>query len=285
MHPSYGTQLRDALAKESIIPFIGVYDVFSATLAGRYFNSLFISGFSFGASYYGLPDIGFIAWSDIVSFVQRVRTVLPGHHLLVDIDDGYCDPEVACHVVSLLEGIGASGVVLEDQQRPRKCGHLDGKQIMELGQYVTKLERVLKTRRDLYVVARTDASDPADIACRAEAYAKAGADGILVDGLRDAEMIRKLKAQVRKPLVVSQIEGGSSPPASLAELKELGASLVIYSTPCLFAAQGAIENAMRSLQSNDGVLSAVPSGTVDLKQCNVILNQNLANREPLRVAH
>jgi len=285
MRSSYGTQLRDALAKESILPFIGVYDVFSATLAGRYFNSLFISGFSFAASHYGLPDIGFIAWSDIVSFVQRVRTVLPEHHLLVDIDDGYCDPEVACHVVSLLEGIGASGVVLEDQQRPRKCGHLDGKQIMELGQYVTKLERVVKTRRDLYVVARTDASDPADIACRAEAYAKAGADAILVDGLRDTEMIRKLKTQVRKPLVVSQIGGGQSPPASLAELKELGASLVIYSTPCLFAAQGAIENAMRSLQSNDGVLSAVPSGTVDLKQCNVILNQNLANRELLRVAH
>jgi 2-methylisocitrate lyase-like PEP mutase family enzyme len=285
MRPSYGTQLREALAKECTLPFIGVYDVFSATLAGRYFNSLFISGFGFAASYYGLPDIGFIAWSDIVSFVQRVRTVLPGHHLLVDIDDGYCDPEVACHVVSLLEGIGASGVVLEDQQRPRKCGHLDGKQIMELGQYVTKLERVVKTRRDLYVVARTDASDPADIACRVEAYAKAGADAILVDGLRDTEMIRKLKTQVRKPLVVSQIEGGQSPPASLAELKELGASLVIYSTPCLFAAQGAIENAMRSLQSNDGVLSAVPSGTVDLKQCNVILNQNLANRELLRVAH
>jgi len=282
MPASYGIQLRDELAKEGILPFIGVYDVFSATIAGRYFNSLFISGFSFAASHYGLPDIGFIAWSDIVSFVQRVRTVLPGHHLLVDIDDGYCDAEVACHVVSLLEGIGASGVVLEDQQRPRKCGHLDGKQIMELDQYVAKLERVLKTRRDLYVVARTDATDPADIARRVEAYAKAGADAILVDGLRDTVMIRKLKAQVRKPFVVSQIQGGKSPPASLAELKKLGASLVIYSTPCLFAAQGAVENAMRSLQSNNGVLSAVSSGTVDLKQCNAILNQNLANRDSVR---
>jgi 2-methylisocitrate lyase-like PEP mutase family enzyme len=282
MPASYGTQLRDELAKEGILPFIGVYDVFSATIAGRYFNSLFISGFSFAASHYGLPDIGFIAWSDIVSFVQRVRTVLPRHNLLVDIDDGYCDAEVACHVVSLLEGIGASGVVLEDQQRPRKCGHLDGKQIMELDQYVAKLERVLKTRRDLYVVARTDATDPADIARRVEAYAKAGADAILVDGLRDTAMIRKLKTQAGKPLVVSQIQGGKSPPASLAELKELGASLVIYSTPCLFAAQGAVENALRSLQSNNGVLSAVSCGTVDLKQCNAILNQNLANRDSVR---
>jgi 2-methylisocitrate lyase-like PEP mutase family enzyme len=68
----------------------------------------------------------FISWSDLVAFVQRVRAVLPDHHLLVDIDDGYGDTEVACHVVSLLEGVGASGVILEDQKRPRQCGHFDG---------------------------------------------------------------------------------------------------------------------------------------------------------------
>jgi 2-methylisocitrate lyase-like PEP mutase family enzyme len=101
------------MADRALIPFIGVYDVFSATLAGRHFDSLFVSGFGFAASHYGLPDIGFITWTDIVDYVQRLRTVLPFHHLLVDIDDGYCDPEVACHVVSVLEAAGASGVVLE----------------------------------------------------------------------------------------------------------------------------------------------------------------------------
>jgi 2-methylisocitrate lyase-like PEP mutase family enzyme len=278
MHTSHGTRLRDELAKVSIVPFIGVYDVFSATVAGRYFNSLFISGFGFAASHYGLPDIGFITWSDMVSFVQRVRTVLPQHHLLVDIDDGYCDPEVACHVVSLLEAVGASGVVLEDQKRPRKCGHFDGKQIMDRDEYVAKLKRVLATRRDLFVVARSDASDPEDIAGRIKAYADAGADALLVDGLRDIEMIRELKSRVQKPFAFNQIAGGKSPPVSLQQLKEVGAAFVVYSTPCLFAAQSAIESAMASLRDNDGNLSAAP-GTVRLPECNAILNENLARRE------
>jgi 2-methylisocitrate lyase-like PEP mutase family enzyme len=278
MHASYGTRLRDELEDVTIMPFIGVYDVFSATIAGRYFDSLFISGFGFAASYYGLPDIGFIAWSDMVSFVQRVRTVLPQHHLLVDIDDGYCDPEVACHVVSLLERAGASGVVLEDQKRPRKCGHFDGKQIMDRGEYVAKLKQVLATRRDLYVVARTDSSDPEDMAGRMRAYADAGADALLVDGLRDIEMIRELKAQVSKPIAFNQIAGGKSQPASLQQLGEVGARLVIYSTPCLFAAQGAMESALASFMDNDGDLSAMP-GTVRLQECSAALNANLCRRE------
>ena len=144
--------MRAAVGERDIMPFIGVYDVFSAALAGRHFDALFISGFGFAASHYGLPDIGFITWSDMVYYVQRIRTVLPQHHMLVDIDDGYCDPEVACHVVSILEASGASGVVLEDQKRPRRCGHFDGKQIMDLDEYLAKLKQVLATRRDLFVI-------------------------------------------------------------------------------------------------------------------------------------
>ncbi len=189
---SHGQRLKAAISAQTLTPFIGVYDVFSAGLAGRHFDSLFVSGFGFAASNYGLPDIGFITWTDIVAFVQRIRTILPAHHLLVDIDDGYCDPEVACHVVSVLESVGASGVVLEDQKRPRRCGHFDGKQIMELDEYIAKLKAVLATRRDMLVIARTDASDIDDISNRIKAFVEAGADAVLVDGLKDLEVVRKL---------------------------------------------------------------------------------------------
>ncbi len=120
MNIRYGDRLRQVIREGEVLPFIGGYDVFSASIAAKHYDALFVSGFSFAASHYGLPDIGFISWSDIVAFVQRVRTILPGHHLLVDVDDGYGDPEVACHVVSLLESIGASAVVMEDQKRPRR---------------------------------------------------------------------------------------------------------------------------------------------------------------------
>jgi len=271
-----GARLRESMATTRVLPFIGVYDVFSATLAARHFDSLFVSGFGFAASHYGLPDVGFITWTDIVAFVQRLRTVLPTHNLLVDIDDGYCDTEVACHVVSVLEAAGASGVVLEDQKRPRRCGHFEGKEIMELDAYITKLEAVLVTRRDMIVIARTDASDLDDIARRVAAFAEAGADAVLVDGLKSLDTVRNLSRQIDRPFCFNQIAGGKSPACTQSELREAGVSLVIYSTPCLFAAQAAVDEAMVALKAADGTLAG---SKIQVSDCTGVLNDNLARRD------
>jgi 2-methylisocitrate lyase-like PEP mutase family enzyme len=272
---SPGNRMRAAVRENKITPFIGVYDVFSAGLAGRHYDALFLSGFGFAASFYGLPDIGFITWSDMVSYVQRIRTILPAHHLLIDIDDGYTDPDVACHVVSLLEASGASGVVLEDQKRPRRCGHFDGKQIMDLDEYLAKLRQVLATRRDLFVIARTDSSDPADIERRVLAFAEAGADAVLVDGLKSLDTVRQLSAKAGRPFCFNQIAGGKSPACTLTELRDAGVKIAIYSTPCLFPVQAAIENAMTDLKKADGSLKGSPIG---VKDCTGILSDNLARR-------
>jgi 2-methylisocitrate lyase-like PEP mutase family enzyme len=128
----YGDALRDEVHNDNITPLIGIFDMYSASVAAQHYGGMFVSGFGFAASYYGLPDIGFIAWPDMVGFVQRLRLAFPQQHLLVDIDDGYVDPEVACHVVEHLERIGASGVILEEQTRPRRCGHITGKQIVPI---------------------------------------------------------------------------------------------------------------------------------------------------------
>lgn len=281
MIENYGEMLRDALRKEEIMPFIGVYDAFSASIAARYYNGLFVSGFSFAASFYGLPDIGFISWSDIVSFAQRVRGLLPQHHIIVDIDDGYCDTEVACHVVGILDGMGISGVVLEDQQRPRKCGHYDGKQIMELNAYLNKLERVLETRKTLFVIARTDAEDHNEAIERACAFSEAGADAVLVEAVKDFEFMRELRANISCPIVFNQIAGGKSPHFSLSQLKQAGVSLVNYSTPCLFAAHTAIDQSMSMLRENDGVLPDACDCVADLNQCTALLNENLNWKRPV----
>ncbi|MBK7326871.1 conserved hypothetical protein [Candidatus Propionivibrio aalborgensis] len=273
---SPGHRLRESMTNSALIPFIGVYDVFSATLAGRHFDSLFVSGFGFAASHYGLPDMGFITWTDIVAYVQRLRTVLPFHNLLVDIDDGYCDPEVACHVVSVLEAAGASGVVLEDQKRPRRCGHFEGKQIMDLDEYLAKLRAVLATRRDMVVIARTDASDLEDIARRVEAFSAAGADAVLVDGLTSLDVVRALSQRVDRPFCFNQIAGGKSPVCTQSELKDAGVSLVIYSTPCLFAAQAAIDEAMADLKARDGTLAG---SRIGVKDCTLLLAENQARRD------
>ncbi|RJQ50449.1 MAG: carboxyvinyl-carboxyphosphonate phosphorylmutase [Nitrospiraceae bacterium] len=277
MIQSYGELFRNEINKETVTPIIGVYDVFSATVAAKYYNALFISGFSFAASYYGLPDIGFIAWSDMTAFVQRIRTVLPNHHLLVDIDDGYADSEVACHVVSLLEAIGASGIVIEDQKRPRRCGHYDGKEILELEQFLVKLNKVLYARRDLVVIARTDVHDEKEALERARAFSDAGADAVLVDAVNNVGMIKRLRDKVNKPVVYNQLAGGKSPWYDLATLAENGASIVLYSTPCLFAAQAGVEDAIRSIKEKDFVLDNIRSA--DLGSCTRLLNSNLDRRK------
>ncbi|WP_242903053.1 isocitrate lyase/PEP mutase family protein [Actinomadura terrae] len=274
---NYGDELRREINSKGVTPLIGVFDMFSASVAAQHYNGLFVSGFGFAASYYGLPDIGFIAWPDMVAFVQRLRLAFPGKHLLVDIDDGYVDPEVACHVVEQLELIGASGVILEDQQRPRRCGHVEGKRILPLEEYLEKLDLVLRTRKDLVVVARTDAGEESEILRRAEALAATKADVILVDGVRSVEWISRVREVIGdKPLLFNQIAGGKSPRVSLPELGDLGVNVAIYSTPCLFAAQTAMEDALRRLKGDDGRLPEATAGSVGVKESIALLERNIS---------
>ncbi|GGV71892.1 carboxyvinyl-carboxyphosphonate phosphorylmutase [Streptomyces thermoviolaceus subsp. apingens] len=274
--------MREQIAAPGTTPLIGVHDMYSASIAAAHYDGMFVSGFGFAASYYGLPDIGFIAWPDMVAFVQRLRGAFPRHHLLVDIDDGYVDPEVACHVVKALERIGASGVILEDQKRPRRCGHADGKQVLPLEEYLAKLEQVLATRQDLVVVARTDATDEEDILRRAKALAATDADVVLVDGIRSVEWIRRVRDVVGdKPLLFNQIAGGKSPRLSLTELAETGVNVAIYSTPCLFAAHEAMDAALAELKRADGRLPQVDADRgIGVQASTRLLERNLAHRRP-----
>jgi 2-methylisocitrate lyase-like PEP mutase family enzyme len=188
---------------------------------------------------------------------------------------------VAAHVVANLEQIGASGVIIEDQQRPRRCGHVDGKRILPLPEYLEKLDLVLKTRRDLVVVARTDATNEDEILRRATALAETNADVLLVDGVRDVESIRRIRQVIGdKPLLFNQIAGGKSPRLSLPELQDLNVNVAIYSTPCLFAAQQAIDDALTTLKHNDGRLPEQGIGVADALQ---LLERNATNarRAPL----
>ncbi|PVE12589.1 isocitrate lyase/PEP mutase family protein [Streptomyces scopuliridis] len=282
----YGNALREAVESPRTTPLIGIYDMYSASIAAQHYNGFFVSGFGFAASHYGLPDIGFIAWPDMVAFVERLRLAFPRHHMLVDIDDGYVDPEVACHVVQRLERAGASGVILEDQKRPRRCGHADGKLILPLEEYLAKLDLVLSSREEMLVVARTDATEESEIVRRAAALAETDADVVLVDGVRSVEWIRKIRSVVGdKPLLFNQIAGGKSPRLSLSELSDLGVNLAIYSTPCLFAAHGAIDGALSDLKMADGRLPDTrETGAIGVKGSTELLEKNISRHHDSRVS-
>lgn len=274
-HPGCG--LREQIASgQEISPFIGIYDAFSATIAARHSPNLFYSGFGFAASHYGLPDLGYIAWTDIVQAAWRIRQILPGKKLLVDIDDGFVDTAVACHVTLQLEAMGAAMVMLEDQARPRRCGHFDGKAILPLDQYLEKLNAILRCRKHICVLARTDASGD-EIYRRVAAFSQTNADVLLIDGVRSIETLREARKITNKPILFNQIAGGKSPRIRLSELREAGATLALYSTPCLFAAQTAIDHALTDIFANDGILPDTSDGrAVGVQQCTELLQNNAA---------
>ena len=267
MPGSPGQELRTALQRardqQRTLPFVGIYDLFSASLAANRFEALFLSGFGVAASAYGLPDIGFIGWGDLTSTTSRLRALLPEHHLLVDMDDGFGDPAIAGHVV------------LEDQARPRRCGHLSGKQILPLPDYLQKLDAVLEERSSLVVVARTDAVAHEEILERVQAFDQRGCDAVLADGIKDVDLISQLRKTVSCPVFCNVIGGGKVPAASRADLAILGVEGLIYSTPCLFAAQGAIEQALEQISHNSARLEDALAAARDLSDCHALLQTNL----------
>jgi 2-methylisocitrate lyase-like PEP mutase family enzyme len=246
-----GKLFRHEISTTRILPMIGVYDVFSALIASKYFDGIFISGFSMAASYYGLPDIGFVNWRDQADLSNKIRHALPNAHLLVDIDDGFGDEHIASNTVRSLELNGVSAIMMEDQKRPRKCGHFDYKEILPIDEYITKLECVLNTRNNLVVIARTDSDDPIESLHRAIAYADVGADGIMIESIPNLDVIHELREQIKCPIVVNQLHGGKSPNWTLNELEKAGVNIVIYSTPTLFAAQYGIEQVLSEMKATN----------------------------------
>ena len=264
-----GEAFRERIRTGKILPLCGIHDAFSALVAARRFEGVFCSGFGFAASQYGLPDIGYVSWRDIHDFAARVRTVLPDTHLLVDVDDGFGEEVISAHTISQLEAAGVSAVMIEDQKRPRRCGHFEGKQVLPIGQFSRKLRSALAARRSLFVIARTDATDMEDGLRRAVKYVEAGADGVMVEAVHDLEFVREVVNQTQAPVMVNQLHGGKSPNWTLRELQDAGVSVVMYSTPCLFAAQYGMEKYLDGLLES-GVLPK--EGTSTMNECVEILH-------------
>lgn len=111
----------------------------------------------------------------MTDFATKIRHLVPGTHILVDVDDGFGDEVMAANTIRILESNGLSAVMMEDQKRPRKCGHFEGKEVLPIEEYLTKLKKVIDTRQSLFVIARTDAADASEGIEHAVRYAEAGA--------------------------------------------------------------------------------------------------------------
>ncbi len=227
--------LRVRLDRPGAVIAPGVYDSLTALLVEQAgFECAYVSGASVSFSRLGRADLGLTTLTEVADAVahMRERVAIP---LIVDADTGFGNALNVRRTVRLLERMGASAIQLEDQTSPKRCGHLEGKSLVDTAEMVGKIRAAADARHDAdtLIVARTDAvaTDGIDTALeRAHAYVDAGADVLFVEALRDDAQLRRVGTELgpRVKLLCNMVEGGKTPLKPADELGKLGFDLVIY---------------------------------------------------------
>ena len=250
-----GDRLRALLADVGSVLMAGVYDALTARLAVEAgFDVVFVSGYCTAATQLGLPDFGYLTQTEIADTARRVCRSVRDTAVVVDGDTGYGNPLNVIRTVELFEEAGAAGIFLEDQQWPKKCGHMAGKRVVPAEEWLAKLQAAVDHRDRLFVVARTDARAVVglDEACRrAQAAAAIGVDAIFVEAPESTEDMRAIAdATPGCTRVANMIETGKTPLLTPAELHDLGFNLVVSPLTGLLAATRALARAYELLHQH-----------------------------------
>jgi 2-methylisocitrate lyase-like PEP mutase family enzyme len=274
---SHAQRLRELLAGKAPIIAPGVYDGLTALLVEQAgFDCAYLSGASASFTRLGRPDLGLMTMTEVAETVSNIRERidLP---LVVDGDTGFGNALNVQRTVRLFERMGASGIQLEDQTMPKRCGHLEGKQLVPVAEMQGKIHAALDARSDqnTVIVARTDAIavDGIEEALdRGAAYIEAGADVLFVESpLNDAmlaEVGRVLGSRI--PLLANMVEGGKTPLHSADELGQLGFKLVIFPGAMVRVLSRAGAEYLEALR-RDGTTAGILDRMFDFKQVNDVI--------------
>jgi 2-methylisocitrate lyase-like PEP mutase family enzyme len=227
--------LQARLAHKPIIVASGVYDPFTALVATQAgFATLYVSGAAIAYTKLGRPDIGLVSMAEVTATVARIRNRVTAH-LIVDADTGFGNALNVARTVKEFERAGADAIQIEDQDFPKRCGHLEGKTLIAADEMCGKLRAALDARRrgETLIIARTDAVavEGFDRAVeRARQYRETGIDMLFVEAPRTREDLGRITAELggTTPLMANMVEGGKTPLLSAAELEALGFALVIF---------------------------------------------------------
>lgn len=270
-------RLRQQLSGDGIVVAPGIYDAFGAMMAERAgFETLYLSGASISYTRLGSPDIGLVGMEEVAGVVGRIRerVDLP---IVVDGDAGFGNALNVQRTVRVFERNGASAIQLEDQQLPKRCGHLDGKKLVSVGEMSGKIKAATDGRADAdtVIIARTDAVtvEGLDAALeRSEAYVEAGADMLFVEALKTEEDMRRVIAQFagRLPVMANMVEGGKTPVMPAGQLAEIGFKLVIFPGGLVRAIAKTMSAYFEALQQ-EGTTASFRKDMLDFTQLNDLL--------------
>ena len=252
---SAGSRFRALLNRPQILQLPGAHNGHAAIQAKNTgFEGLYLSGAAMTASM-GLPDLGVITVDEVAFFIRQIARA-SGLPLLVDGDTGYGEALNVMHMVRTFEEAGAGAVHLEDQLLPKKCGHLNDKKLADAHDMAAKVAAAAKARRDMVIIARTDAaaSEGLDGAvARAKLYIEAGADAIFPEALTSIDMFRDFaKAMPGVKLLANMTEFGRTPYQTASEFEALGYSMVIWPVSSLRVANKAQEKLYATIKRDGG---------------------------------
>ncbi|GLS22954.1 2-methylisocitrate lyase [Labrys miyagiensis] len=261
-HPSEPAEkrFRALLGEGSIVRIPGTHNGMAALQAkAAGFDALYLSGAAMTASM-GLPDLGIITVDEVAFFIRQVARA-SGLPVVVDGDTGYGEALNVMHMVRTFEDAGAAAVHIEDQLLPKKCGHLNDKKLADARDMAAKVAAAAKTRRHLYLIARTDAvaSEGLDAAVdRARLYLEAGADAIFPEALTTPEMFREFANRLPNvPLLANMTEFGRTPFITAAEFEAMGYAMVIWPVSSLRVANKAQQRLYAAIRRDGGTKAMI----------------------------
>ena len=251
---THAASLRSRLAGGESILMPGVWDPLSALLAqGAGFHTVFISGFAVAGTLLGEPDIGIVDQANMADVARRVCAAAPELCVVVDADTGYGDVRDVQITTELWESAGAGGMFLEDQVWPKKCGHMDGKQVVPTEEWLAKLRTVVNTRSDIFLTARTDAravNGLKDALERGRMARDLGVDAVFVEAPQSVNELDEIAAALPDVvLVANMVEKGKTPLLTPSELADRGFTLIVSPLSGLLSATKALGEAYERLQS------------------------------------
>jgi methylisocitrate lyase len=251
---SKASRLRELIAK-GCVAMPGVPNAAMARQVERAgFDALYISGAGLANATAAVPDIGLLTLTEVAQLAGYIvsAVTIPA---IVDADTGFGGSENVARTIHELERAGLAGCHIEDQQFPKRCGHLAGKSLIPINEMVEKIAAAVRARRDpdFFIMARTDARGVEDFASavkRAEKYVEAGADGIFPEALQNTDEFREFAKMVEVPLLANMTEFGKSPLLSLRELADIGYRLVIFPMSAFRVSMKASEEFLRDLKQS-----------------------------------
>ncbi|MCC3274268.1 MULTISPECIES: methylisocitrate lyase [unclassified Arthrobacter] len=254
---------REGLASGTLQQFPGAFNPLSARLIEeKEFDGVYISG-AVLANDLGLPDIGLTTLTEVATRAGQIArmTNLPA---IVDADTGFGEPMNVARTIQELENAGLAGCHIEDQFNPKRCGHLDGKNVVDTETAVKRIRAAADARRDpnFLIMARTDirAVDGLEAAQdRARALVDAGADAIFPEAMKSLEEFAAIRAAVDVPILANMTEFGKSELFTYEELSSVGVNMVIYPVTLLRSAMGAAERTLETIKAHGTQEADVPN--------------------------